>query len=354
MLNRSSIFSFETLRVSIRPLGAVFIALAVCVVARIVIGVVAHHGLAWPASLPAKTDSMRESRYQVYGPKSPSILLMGTSRLVDVSAQCLAKELLLRRDAVSNFSHLGNSPWRNLALVRRNPELVASARVAYMDVSPFQFNNEDICLDEQFLRHASFAERMTIDTPSKRAVALADLVVPIWSERRTVAEWWNAISFMTMPAQMRSDVLIREVDDVKRLLWTQIGVNSPEAMAENIASTGPITELNKMAISQLIDSFPADCTIVLVHIPTFGEMGALMFGTPERRAAWEALRAYLNQIAAENRPQKVVVLWPESPAEMGLSASDFLADNTHFNDIGSTTLCRIIAGHILEHSNLTL
>lgn len=204
MLNRSSIFSFETVRGSMKPSGAVLIAFAVCVAVRIAIGVAAHRGLAWPSSLPATSDSIRESKYRVYGPEAPTVVLMGTSRLLDVCAQCLARELSLQRDKVTNFSHLGNSFWRNLALVRRNPELVASARVVYIDVSPFQFNNEDICSDEQFLRHATIDERFAVAQPSQRVIALADRVVPLWSERRTVPEWLSAMSFMLMRKTQRS------------------------------------------------------------------------------------------------------------------------------------------------------
>lgn len=345
-LNRSSIFSFETLCITPRPSGAVLIAVAACVAVRVALAFAVHDGRAWPFSLPAKSDAMREIRYRVHGPEAPTVLLMGTSRLIDVSAACVARELSIPREEVVNFSHLGNSFWRNLALLRRNPGLAESARAVYVDVSPFQVNNEDICSDEQFLRYATPAERLAVRNGRQRTIAMVDLAVPLWSERRTPPQWLHAASFMAMPLKLRGDVLIKDVDDVKRLLWLQVGVNSPEAMAENIASTGQITELHQTALEAFVDLFPAECSILFVHIPTYGSMGELMFGTPERREAWKALRAQLEKLAAEDRPQSISVIWPETTADLGLTEADFLGDDTHFNDAGNEALCKIIAGHI--------
>lgn len=350
MLSPSSIFSFDTVRVTPRISGAVLLATAVVLAVRGALAVVTHDGRAWPLSLPAQTDAMREYQCRTYASDPPSVLLMGTSRLVDVSAACVAQRLSLPRDRVMNLSHLGNSFWRNLALLRRNPAIASSARAVYVDVSPFQLTNEDLCSDEQFLRYATLEERALVSDPKQRAVALADWALPMQAERRTVPQWVDAVSYWTMPERLRRDVVSRRVDAVKRLLWLQIGANKPEVMANNLASTGPVTPLNRSALEGFVDQFPPGCHIIFLHVPTYGDMHELMFKTPERQAAWKALRAELERLKSEDTAHPISILWPTDAEALGLDAKDFLGDDTHFNDAGNAKLCGIIAEHIRERA----
>jgi hypothetical protein len=275
---------------------------------------------------------------------------MGTSRLVDVSAACVAQQLSLPRDGVANLSHLGNSFWRNLALLRRTPAIAESARVVYVDVSPFQLTNEDIYSDELFLRYATLQERARVSDPKARAVALANWALPMQAERRTVPQWIDAISFWAMPEKMRANLVSKRVDDIKRLLWMQIGSNSPEVMANNLAATGPVTPLNRWALEEFVHRFPSGCHIIFLHVPAYGPMDDLMFGTPERKAAWKALREELERLKAEDKAHPISVIWPSDAEALGLDEADFLGDNTHFNDAGNAKLCAIIAEHIRQRA----
>jgi len=353
MLSPSSIFSFETLRISLRPSPAILLAIGLSVVARLGLAFAAGQGLVWPTTMLSKTDTMREYQYREYGPTAPSVLLIGTSRFVDVQAACIAQALGVPRDAVANFSHLGNSVWRNLALLRRNPEMMQSAKVVYFDISPYQLNHEVYCDDPQFLRHATLSERVAVADRKQRTIAVVDALIPMWSERRTLLEWFDMIMFLSMPARLRADTLIGDVGDVKHLLWSQIGPNSNlDAIAEDIATTGPMTDLNLSTLDSLLEVLPKDCTVIIVHIPVHGRLAERFYGPPKRAAAWKELQTYLEKRAAQSSSPKLEVVWANSPEAYGLTSTDFLADDIHFNDSGNEALCQTVARHVRTYTDV--
>ena len=347
MWNRSFIFSFETINVSFRFAAPFVVALGICALARVGLAVSVQLGAAWPTSLPALLDSMREHRHREYGPPAPRVLLMGSSRLVDISSDCIAADLGIPRDHVANISHLGNSFWRNLAVIRRSPEIVASADVVYMDVSPYQINDESICLDQQFTRYATMEERIAVRDVPARMAALADVFYPIFSERRTIPEWIDAISFWALPSRLKADRLIGRADDTKRLLWSLIGPESDlHAIARNVGTTGPITELNAVALEAFIAELPAGCAVVFVHVPTDAPLAPLMYREPDRNGAWRDLREHLMRVAERESERRIIVHWPETPADLGLTIDDYSADSLHFSLQGNARMCDVITDQI--------
>lgn len=330
------------------PTRAALLALGVCVAVRCLL-------LLRPDGLMEISDHYqvrrildRELESKLNAEVSPKVLIMGTSRMDVSTFGKLAEELGLPAADVRNLSFLGNSFWMNYTLLRRNPELLRAARLVIMDVLPYHLFDSPMTETDSgpYLVYASLGERLRYHRWTTRMKAVADLLFPAWSERRTVY-WWRRNASLSSGGRIA----------VHRALWHEI--QSQEMRARLYARTRPDRALNfvldryfpapkpsrfqREALKGLIGLLPPRCTLVLVFFPFDMPLERIFDGAPERRAAFLEFKRYLETLDHPN----VRILWFEDPRSYGFEAQDFF-EHAHPTPRGYEKLSVLVASAVRD------
>lgn len=345
----SSIFSFDTLQSWPRPSRAALFAVGVLLVVRAVIGVATASGFYDPQLAEATIFASLEMEHRQAAQREPSVLLMGTSRMVDISESCVERALGLPRGAVRNASQLSPSFWRNAALLRRNPDLLRGVRVVAIDVLPLHFFGEEMVGDEVFLRHASLPERARVRELLPRIRAVADFALPVWSERRSVLEWARAARALSEDPAARRDALREEVALRKEVIW-KLGTimnyrpGDEINIVDYLAPDAPASRIALRALDELLDALPEDAVVVLATLPEIGEVKRRLEEVPEVMAVD---RRFREQLAAIDDP-RIRIVYNDRAGPLGLRQRDYEKDGVHFSPRGVGKLCNRFAEMIGE------
>ena len=173
-MSRSSIFSFDTLKLD-RKLPA---GLLVCVAVLLVV----EFGLArqdwtwgWIAQSPSGIFDAIETQL-IEPAEGLQVVVMGSSRIQDgVSPRGLEKELGLPEGSAISLAMTSGRPFDALMLYERHREKFSKARVLVMEVAEFQFNG-GFSPSERERRFATLDQRLSLYDPQNTRSMLAGWV----------------------------------------------------------------------------------------------------------------------------------------------------------------------------------
>ena len=328
-------------------------ARAVCLVLGLLLllrAVLIDDGRLYPQSTIAKTDKLRELEYRTNGPESPEVIILGTSRMLGISANQFAADLGINEDRVANFSAEAMHTWRNVALIRRNPGLVRSAKCVIIDFLPYQLRGEEYTKDEAFLRWATVNERLTVADRSAQATALVNIVLPLWVRPQSISD---SLTFFRMTPLAQYELLSDEVGKYRERIWRPKEQENQQSnilmWASLIAPESPLSRLNTQALTDLFNQLPQDCTVIFVSYPITGRPRKFVDSDPAQTAIWSDARRSIEDICA-NAPRRAVHVWIDSLSDIGLRKDDYLQDGFHFGETGlrhvSQWNARLVRKHV--------
>lgn len=305
MFHRSSTSSSER-RARHRPGGrALWAALAVLLVARVVLGVGSDFFGRFRGA--ADDHHLRAAERQLTRRPAPRVVLFGSSRLKNLVRESdLAERLGLPVSAVANGAIDGGNPWDVLALLRRNPRLFDGAELFIHDIQFWQLNASFRrgIPRPSFYRYATLGERWAVRDLSARCLLVADWVWPFVSERRTLVDWVRGPrASVPRPVPVYSDRPHR---------WDPVPMASKHAgdfVFDQVAAgywRSLVGELRRRHIPQ-----------VVLHLPARSAYVSWL-----RRHAAPAYADYLGFARSLEGPGVRLLVW-DLPAEAGLSDLDF-------------------------------
>lgn len=346
----SSIFSFETLRQVPLPTRAAGLAVALFALARLALYLGSEVFLFVPESNAQRLYLNNEASYRISGNPRPEVLIMGTSRLGILPHTELSGELGLKRDKLANFSLAGNSFWRTLTLLRRNPELLADAKTIVIDLLPFELYVSKLASEDDnlFLRLAIFEERMLVHDPVDRARALADVATAAWSDTHNPSAWLWGASFLALSEPDRNR---RYLDAAKRKetpfdlrpdVSSLVGAGG-QMHGRGYAPRPVVSDVQVHSLYALSELLPRDCVLVLIWLPVRPDFAEALRHDPEMRESFQVFQETLESIQLPN----VRTVWPKSIEEEAF-ASDQFRDVVHYSPEGIRRVSTVLANAIRE------
>lgn len=330
----SSIFSFDTLRVLPRLTGPAWAALGIFVAARLAL-LARPDAFLTVADLETQYQYLTvEGKHRLAENRSPEIIIAGTSRLGALSTECLAERLGCPPESIENYSRAGNSYWRILAFLRRNPEAMKNLRLLVIDLLPFQLYQGPILseTDPLFLALAEPDEWKRIASPWNRAVAMADRVVPYVSERRRVIGWWDAFGRLTMDERQQYQAALDTV-----LPASQRGGNpetaetAPDEERMNAYAPGDVPSyVQQVALTELRALLPKETRLALVWLPVRDDFVESLSRPGSGYAELKTL--------VKTRAPQAELIWVERGSDWGMTQADFV-DVVHFTPEGFDKVC---------------
>ncbi|MCC6486487.1 MAG: hypothetical protein IT364_03235 [Candidatus Hydrogenedentes bacterium] len=330
----SSIFSFDTLLVRPRITGPAWAALGVFVAARLAL-------LARPDAFLSVADLETqyqyltvEGKHRLAENRSPEVIIAGTSRLGALSTECMAERLGCPPESIANYSRAGNSYWRILAFLKRNPEAMKNLRLLVIDLLPFQMYRGPILseTDPMFLALASPQELQRIASPWDKAVAFADRVVPYVSERRRVIGWWDAFGRLAMDERQRSQAALDTVLPAAQRGGTpETAESAPDEERMNAYAPGDVPSyIQQAALTELRGFLPQDTRLALVWLPVRDDFVETLLKPGSGYAELKTL--------VESKAPRAELVWVEHGSEWGMTQADFV-DVVHFTPEGFDKVC---------------
>lgn len=331
----SSIFSFDTLEVRPKVSTPVWVALAIVAAARVAL-------LAQPdafltvAELGAQQQYMAvEALHRLSDNPSPEVIIAGTSRLGALPPSCIAEAMGIPARQVANYSCAGNTFWRVLAFLRRNPDAAANLNVLVFDVLPFQLHRGPIVSesDPLFLALATDEERARIETPGDQLIAWSDRILPYRSERRRIIGWWERFSRLAGDERAayeayRAAPRFGTAPDPPgaRLEFQKTAKETMRALAPQTR----IAEMQVEALAELRALLPERTRLVLVWLPVRDDFRDYL-ETPEHGFA--GLKSKLKSIEPG-----ADLIWVDRAADWDMTGDDF-TDIVHYTESGLEKTC---------------
>ena len=330
----SSIFSFETLQDWPRLTGPAWAALGIFVAARLAL-LACPDAFLTVADLETQYQYLTvEGRHRLAENRSPEVIIAGTSRLGALPTECMAARLGCPPESISNYSRAGNSYWRILAFLRRNPDAMKNLRLLIIDLLPFQMYQGPILseTDPIFLALANADERGRIASPLDKAISWADWVVPFVSERRRAIGWWDAFERLAMDERQQYQAALATV-----LPANQRGGNPETAESapdkERMRAYAPgaaPSYVQQTALADLRALLPKEATLALVWLPVRDDFVQAL---AKPGSGYEELRTLVKSTAPEAE-----LIWVENGADWGMTRADFV-DVVHFTPEGFDKVC---------------
>ncbi len=346
----SSIFSFETLRQLPLPTRAAGLGALLFALARLALYFGSDLFLFVPESNAQRLYLNNETAYRISGKPRPEVLIMGTSRLGVLSHAELAGELGLKPEEVANFSLAGNSFWRTLTLLRRNPELIANAKTVVIDLLPFELYVSKLASEDDnlFLRLATIQERMLVYDPADRARALADVATAAWSDTHNPSAWLWGTSLLHLSASDRNqryfDTAIRRETpfELRPDVSSLVGAGG-QMHGRDYAPQPIVSEVQVHSLYALSELLPRDCVLVLIWLPVRPDFEALLEQDAEMRQSFDVFERTLESIRLSN----VRTVWPKDNEFESFGADQF-RDVVHYSPEGIRRVSAILANAIRE------
>ncbi len=287
---------------------------------------------------------MNETHYRLGEQPSPGLIVMGTSRLGILQPERLAAQAGIASSEVANYSLAGNGFWRSLAFFRRNPEILRHARVVVIDLLPYQLYRGKLFTeeDELFLRLATLDERLTIERPVGKAKALADLLVPAWSERHNPDGWRQGLALLSATPEERYRRFRAAVERSAPLDLRQEAHEAPVAanpeLGRGYAPTPEVSLVQLKALRDLRELMPGDCLLLLPWLPVREDFAAALATDAEMKASYETFRAIMTAVKL---PGVRVDWWDNSGGRL-MPQSDF-TDVVHYTEQGAAKVDEFLA-----------
>ncbi|NUM56471.1 MAG: hypothetical protein HUU46_22800 [Candidatus Hydrogenedentes bacterium] len=353
-MKRLSIFSSNANHPPLpRAAAAGALALALLVAARIVLFLISDALFFAPESHAHKSYLVNEIAYRQSGHAHPKVIVMGTSRLGSLPLRHFAEQLGINESEVANYSLAGNNFWRVLAFFRRNPEILADAECVVIDLLPYQLYigpmfNED---DSLFLRLATLDERLAVRSPSSRAIALADLAFPAWSERRTAPAWIWAASFVPLTEEQR----YRKFSEAAGKSTTTFdlrpdvqssGIDEHVWTGSDYAPPPYFSEVQVAAMHDLATMMPPNCQLVLAWLPVERNFARALDDDASLSKSYERFKGRIEQLGKANTR----LIWWESMRELETLEHSFV-DAVHYSPEAMNCVTTALANAISDLRN---
>lgn len=339
-----------TLREWPRPGRALWIAAATLLAFRLLLIPLDEERLYLDGREGSRSYLVAEQRYRVRGPHSPEVVVLGTSRLLDLEVGTLHTFGVDRPTLL--LSQPGNTFLDVELLLRRNPDLVARCRLFVVDTVPTMLRVDPYEMDRKLLRFASLAERARMPG-LERLRGLADAVLPVFSERHSLAQWIDALGLWTLSAEERlaeTEGRWRRTIDRQRnraaLRRLAGGVGYNAYTLEFVAPRGEggrFHERQLEALDHVLDALPEGCEPLFLFLPFRPSLREAIESDPERSRRWAEFRNYARYLQLEG----VSYSWNESAPALGLRSDDY-EDGIHFTELGNHKVGRLLAGVILR------
>lgn len=329
----------------LRPTPAAWIGVGLCVVARLLFW--------WQDDLLRRVDAeqasrsflVSELRYRVQGPRAPEVVVVGTSRLADMTAADIDAARSSRVE-LGLYAWPGNTFWDVRQLLSRNPELTSRCRLFVLDAVPTLWLTA-FFTPRKFLRGASLEERLALP-PSLRMGALVDPIHPLWSSRHSAGEWLAGLPLAGASEE-------RALAELEREWGVSIAVSralSAEWRRRNGAAFNPVTldfvaargnerdAGQTAAFDDILSGLPEGCRVLLVVLPLRAALVEAIEADPRRAESW---RGFERELVTRTGPDvELEILTQED-----LSLTDFdYVDGLHFGPTGLERVARALAGLI--------
>ncbi len=332
---RSSIFSFDTLEVRPRLTAPVWGALAILVVARLGL-------LTQPDAFLTVTELGSQDQYvgieahhRLAANPSPNVIIAGTSRLSGLPMDCLATELGVPEKAIANYSRAGNTFWRVLALLRRNPDALQNLDLLVMDVLPFQYYQGPLFAETNplFLALATVEERTRVEKAGDQLLVWSDTVYPWVSERRRIIGWWDRFSRLAGTPEAAYEAYLTTPRPNAVVHGARVGRSAERTKAYMMRCYAPgdrPSPIQAAALKDLQALLPEDTRLVLTWLPVREDFRQHL-QAPEH--GFVMLQADL-----QSRVPQAEMIWATQAAQWELGESDF-TDVVHFSETGFQKVC---------------
>jgi hypothetical protein len=334
MRNRSSIFSFNTLKGTPRPSASLWIALALMVAVRIVL---LYTG---PAMIRA-TDGWIKRDFgnfyrvagQTYSGDRPVIFASGSSRLgLGLHQKTVSR---LTGHSIGKAALSASSPWEILKLLEINEDLLDNIDMLIFDMQAYQFN--DNC-PTRFRRgnnlttFSSWRERTALNG-SFFAVEMAKDLWPVHRERMTfesalalpltVAS--EKAQFKPMDARWPAFKTSRKMRETYKREYFQ-----PATVVERHMNDFSYSEFMESAVNSLISLCRSRGITVIVIIPpaTKEFTGLLRSGYPD---GYKRILSFAESLNGDG----VYSFIAETPADIGERERGFFMDYGHMTEEGA-------------------
>ncbi|HSJ03017.1 MAG: hypothetical protein ACAI34_05800 [Verrucomicrobium sp.] len=255
-------------------------------------------------------------------------------------------------DRVLNLGTAGGTPFDMWSLVRRNPERFKDLHLAVVEINPFVLNkgleNDDRLL-LSISQKASLEERLMISNRPMRCRQVADLVVPLYSVRRSLRSLFLNIldpspgnDVCPCPEQRIHPAAGWAVDKASNRKDRERQTTSAQTVAKRFFGTWKVSHLQDESLRHLLAWFHEHHVPVVLHqMPIHPEVAHIIESEPKFHKNYVSFSQYIESLS----PSPAAVIRIMGTADCGASESD-LADRTHLNQLGAGIYSRFLAEKI--------
>jgi|GEM_PF-3300647 len=352
MENRSSIFSFKTFRGPVNWTWAAPVALSVCIVGRLALeplrDISDYDNADFGRFVAAEKYQVKEA------PETGAVLLLGSSRTqYGISREVLAGELEVGFEEVRNASVPDGNPWTGLVMLKRNPGIIAGAKVVVVDLAPIQFNGSYMPLKNRFAHLATLEERFDLAGNKLRGEFVLDWFTGHVGIRRSLRSYGLAVLNGRRSTVWGYDdrerlepIWLRQTDHEKLRddLFAENGQWRPTSYAGETFSEFFLSPFIVRALDDL-ESLGRRYKVPLVlHQPPFHpEFMAAIRGN----ALWLEQYTEYRNLVLERSSEEVLVLFWEGLEELEI-APDEILDYGHFGRTAAETYSHKLGKRIRE------
>ncbi len=335
---RSSIFSFDTLEARPRLTAPVWGALAILAVTRLAL-LTRPDAFLTVAELGSQEQYVGvEANHRLAANPAPRVIIAGTSRLSGLPMDCLATELGIPEDALANYSRAGNTFWRVLAFLRRNPDALENLELLVLDVLPFQYYQGPLFAetDPLFLALATVEERMRVKKTSDQLLVWSDTLYPWVSERRRIIGWWDGFSRLAGTPEAAYEAYFSTPRRNQVVIGTRVRRSAERTKAYMMRSYAPGDQPSSIqtgALEELQALLPENTRLVLTWLPVREDF-------QQHLQAPEHGYAMLHEGLQSHAPHAELI-WAPQGAQWGMGEDDF-TDVVHFSESGFQKVCHAL------------
>lgn len=345
MLNRLSIFNFDTLEELPLPTRVFFFTLAILLGVRFLL----YINQDFLSKISPESDlvsilSYLENDYQ----GEPSALFFGSSRFISaIKSEHFANLVGKNSDSVLNLAINSGSTWEALAIARKNPSLLKSASVAVIEVEPWMFNanrlNEVLQTPARprphFYRWATLPERLAIPGFEEKEATTLNFFWPLY-ERRSLKQWMFGLSSVLEGSHGALAVPGYHYDEAAAQQLANDPHFFPQAAAKSHMNNYQFAKNEAHNLLLLVELLRENAIeVVLVQPPARQEYMKFISKEP-------AYQEYLMFIRSLENDDVRVIIW-ENPGEIGLDDSYFI-DYGHFNAEGAELFTESVFQKLVE------
>lgn len=285
-------------------------------------------------------------------PEPVEIAFFGSSESVwAILSEDVARDLGENPARVRNLATSGGTPYDIWNIIRRNPEKLASLRVAVIEVNPFVFKqglDSDPRVAVDISQHGTMEERQMLSHRSDRIWQMAEWVLPLTSVRRSLqTAFLNVVdpdpgcAVFPEPEQRIYPAVGWKVDGHRHMTKRRQTI-SPRVAAQRLVGNWRLSRLQDASFRRSLDWLAAHhVRIIFQELPVHPEVVKAVRADPLLEQGHASFLAYLDTL--ERKPEASI--FTPDPADCGIAA-EHMADRTHVNELGAHLYSHYIAAKL--------